>query len=56
MQGRYDALCPPMQAWLLHKALPKSKLFLVTGGHGSSEETVQGKLVEEMKRFSKLIK
>ncbi len=56
VQGRYDALCPPMQAWLLHKALPKSRLFLVTGGHGSSEATVQSKLVEEMKRFSKLIK
>lgn len=56
VQGRYDALCPPMQAWLLHKALPKSRLFLVTGGHGSSEKTVQRKLVEEMKRFSKLAK
>lgn len=56
VQGRYDALCPPMQAWLLHKALPKSKLSLVTGGHGSSELTVQSELVEEMRRMERVLK
>ncbi|MBI2581007.1 prolyl aminopeptidase [Candidatus Woesearchaeota archaeon] len=55
VQGRYDALCPPYQAWELHKSLPRSKLFLVTGGHGSSEETVQSKLVEKMKRMEKSV-
>lgn len=51
VQGRYDVICPPYQAWELHRALPKSRLFLVTAGHGSSEKETQGKLVEEMKRF-----
>ncbi len=49
VQGRYDMLCPPMQAWLLHNALPKSRLFYVTAGHAGSEPAIQSKLVEEMK-------
>ena len=53
VQGRYDALCPPRQAWLLHKGLPESRLFYVTAGHASSEPAIQAKLVEEMKKFEK---
>ena len=53
VQGRYDALCPPMQAWLLHKALPKSRIHFATTGHASSEPEIQGKLVDEMKRIEK---
>ena len=29
VQGRYDVLCPPIIAWKLHQALPKSRLVLV---------------------------
>lgn len=54
VQGRYDVLCPPMQAWLLHKALPKSRIHFATAGHASSEPEIQGKLVEEMKRIEKV--
>ncbi|HLD97402.1 MAG TPA: prolyl aminopeptidase [Candidatus Nanoarchaeia archaeon] len=53
VQGRYDVICPPYQAWLLHRSLPKSRLFFVTAGHGSSEPEIQGKLVEEMSRMAK---
>lgn len=56
VQGRYDVLCPPMQAWLLHKALPKSRIHFATAGHASSEPKIQSRLVEEMKRFSKIIR
>ncbi|MBI2176447.1 prolyl aminopeptidase [Candidatus Woesearchaeota archaeon] len=56
VQGRYDALCPPAQAWLLHKALPKSKLVFAISGHGSGDSPLTVKLVEEMKRFGRTIK
>lgn len=29
VNGRWDLLCPPIAAWRLHKALPKSKLFII---------------------------
>ncbi|MBI2143890.1 prolyl aminopeptidase [Candidatus Woesearchaeota archaeon] len=55
-QGRYDALCPPAQAWLLHKALPGSRLIFAISGHSSGDPPLTAKLVEEMKRFEKAIK
>ncbi len=56
VQGRYDILCPPIQAWLLHKAIPKSKLVLLPGGHGSSEVGVKEMLVGEMKRMESIVR
>ena len=32
VHGRYDTICPPISAWDLHKALPKSELVLVPDG------------------------
>ncbi len=54
VQGRYDVICPPVQAWLLHKALPSSKLFLVPAGHGSSEPEIRSLLISEMERMAKV--
>lgn len=56
VQGRYDALCPPMQAWLLHKALPRSRLVFAISGHGSGDPPLTAKLVEAMKRASRIVK
>jgi proline iminopeptidase len=37
VNGRYDLLCPPIAAWKLHKALPKSKLFIIPdAGHSAA--------------------
>ena len=37
VNGRYDQLCPPIMAWRLHKALPKSKLFIILdAGHSAA--------------------
>jgi proline iminopeptidase len=37
VNGRYDLICPPIAAWRLHKALPKSKLFIIPdAGHSGS--------------------
>jgi proline iminopeptidase len=41
IQGRYDLVCPPKQAWALHQALPKSRFQLIArAGHASSEPGV----------------
>ncbi|MDR1476959.1 MAG: alpha/beta fold hydrolase [Rickettsiales bacterium] len=46
--NRLDMICPFEQAWVLHKALPKSKLLIVPDhGHGSDMQT---------KTFKKFIK
>ena len=52
VHGRYDAICPPLNAWKLHKVLKKSKLYFVTSGHGSSEEELRSKLIEEMDKVA----
>lgn len=54
VQGRYDTICQPIQAWLLHKAIPKSKLVFAVSGHSSSDPPLTAKLVEEMKRMEKV--
>jgi len=33
IQGHFDLVCYPVNAYMLHKALPKSKLFFTNGGH-----------------------
>ena len=50
VHGRYDVICPPIQAWLLHKALPRSRLSFTISGHGSTDGNMQEKLVEEMRK------
>lgn len=56
VQGRYDVLCPPAQAWLLHKALPKSRLVFAISGHSSSDPPLTAKLVEEMRRMQRVVR
>jgi len=47
VQGRYDVVCPPITAYQLHKALPKSKLMLVeSAGHSASEPGIRSALIE----------
>ncbi len=44
VQGRYDFVCPPITAWQLHQALPKSQLIWTQAGHGadrSNYETIR---------------
>ena len=53
VHGRYDTICPPKNAYLLHKAIKNSKLIYTTAGHASTDEENKKVLVEEMERFSK---
>jgi proline iminopeptidase len=39
VQGRYDMSCPPYTAYLLHKKVPHSQLFMTIGGHRAEHET-----------------
>lgn len=43
VQGRYDIICPPQNAWLLHEALNGSVMDIVqTSGHSATEpETIK---------------
>jgi proline iminopeptidase len=37
LQGRYDAICPPITAYELSQKLPNSQLFWTTAGHSGSD-------------------
>jgi len=55
VNGRYDLLCPPYAAWWLHKALPKSKLFIIPdAGHSATEPGTQNTLIEIADEFATL--
>lgn len=52
VNGRYDVICPPQTAWKLHKALPKSQLWIIdASGHAGSEPGIQEALVRAVKTF-----
>jgi proline iminopeptidase len=50
VQGRYDAVCPPLTAYRLHEALSKSKLNIVeAAGHGPIEPRMSSALIDAVK-------
>jgi proline iminopeptidase len=52
VNGRYDVICPPRTAYLLHKALPKSQLWIIeAAGHASGEPGIQAALVRAVRTF-----
>jgi proline iminopeptidase len=51
VHGRYDFICPPENAVALHRALPKSRLHLVTAGHSSKDPAIVKTLRDEMARM-----
>ncbi len=47
VHGRYDVLCPPRNAWRLHKRWPGSRLVLVPdAGHSAGEPGIASALVQ----------
>ncbi len=49
VQGRYDVICPPAQAYELHKRLTNSKLWIIQdAGHSSSEPSIAKALKRAM--------
>jgi proline iminopeptidase len=52
INGRYDAVCPPLTAYRLHRKLPKSKLVIVDrAGHSATEPGIEAELVKAMRAF-----
>lgn len=47
VNGRFDVICPPVTAWRLHRALPRSRLVLTfASGHAMDEAKTEQALVE----------
>lgn len=54
IQGRYDNVCNPYMAHLLHKRIPKSKLYYTLAGHASSDPETEKLLIKEINRLGRL--
>ncbi|WP_444997424.1 prolyl aminopeptidase [Aliikangiella sp. IMCC44359] len=55
VHGRYDIVCPFDNAWLLHQALPNSKLIVSeTAGHASIEDETKHHLINATQQMSKI--
>jgi proline iminopeptidase len=53
VHGRYDVICPPRDAYTLHRFLPDSRMNFVCAGHSASEGAIRETLVAELARFAK---
>ncbi|MPZ83979.1 MAG: prolyl aminopeptidase [Actinophytocola sp.] len=52
VQGRYDAVCPPVTAWELHRGWPDSRLLLLPqAGHAVTDRGVLDALLEATDEF-----
>ena len=55
IQGRYDAICPPVTAWELAEAWPNAELELISdAGHSALEPGILPRLVAATDRFRDL--
>jgi len=53
VQGRYDVVCPVINAYRLHKALPRSRLVVVgDAGHSAFEPGMINELVQATDNFA----
>lgn len=52
VQGRYDFICPPIQAFRLHEGLNNSTLNIVNSGHSSADEETKKALISELERIT----
>ena len=54
VQGRYDLICPPINAFNLSKKWKSSKItFVNTAGHSSSDEGIIDNLLTGLKELTK---
>jgi proline iminopeptidase len=52
IQGRYDAVCPPVTAWELHRAWPDSTLLMLPqAGHAVTDRGMMDALLEATDEF-----
>jgi proline iminopeptidase len=52
VQGRYDAVCPPLSAYRLHQAWPQAKFRMIAdAGHAALEPGIAAALVDATEQF-----
>jgi proline iminopeptidase len=52
VNGRYDMICPPFNAYRLHKRLNNSELIIVEeAGHSMNEQPIEQALLSAMRKF-----
>lgn len=55
VHGRYDVVCPPENAWELHKAWPESRLHMIPdAGHSATEPGILSQLIDITNRFKEI--
>ena len=55
VHGRYDIICPVVQAWDLHKAWPEADFHIIPdAGHSIYEEGIKNKLIEYTNKYADL--
>lgn len=52
IHGRYDNVCSPVSAYVLHKKLKNSKLYFTIAGHSASDKENEERLVSEMNKMA----
>ena len=55
-QGRYDLICPPVNAWKLHRMLPNSRIHFAISGHSGSDPETKKITKKEMSRFERILR
>jgi len=56
VQGRYDAVCPPMTADDLHRAWPEAEYHVVAdAGHSAFEPGIRSRLIAAMERLKTVV-
>jgi pimeloyl-ACP methyl ester carboxylesterase len=57
VHGRYDVICPPRNAWRLHRAWPESTLVYVeAAGHSANEPGIVGRTGRRHRRLRRPLK
>jgi proline iminopeptidase len=55
VHGRYDIICPPFYAYILHQNLPESKLIITElSGHFLDEKPIEKELLKAMKELENI--
>lgn len=54
INGRYDMVCPPLNAYLLHSRLDSSSLVFTEAGHSMGERETEKELLRTMKEMEDL--
>ena len=55
VHGRYDIICPVVQAWDLHRAWPEADFYIIPdAGHSIYEEGIKNKLIEYTDKYADL--